>query len=194
MMHIFNSIFERLFRKSGGKNDAQIMRNTAVGMVAILIVATSVFFVQKAIEARVAVAREKLILLQTVEARQNIFTALGNDYKRLAPVFPSVYAIFPHAEDALSFSGEMEKIAKETGNAISFEISTGEPPSDSEFPELKQVSFTVELSGNGESFERFLVLARAFRYVNQINTVSIEGAEGIYGAGKMRITGAMFIQ
>lgn len=194
MAHIFNSIFDRLFRNRGGKNGAQIMRNAAVGIVAILIVATSVFFIQKAIETRVAIAREKLILLQTVEARQNIFTALGNDYKRLAPVFPSVYAIFPHAEDALSFSGEMEKMAEETGNTISFEISTGEPPPDSEFPELKQVSFTAELSGNGDSFERFLKRVRVSRYVSQINAINVESAGGISGAGKMRITGAMFIQ
>lgn len=194
MTPIFNSIFDRLFRNRGGKNGAQVMRNVAVGITAVIIVAVSVFFIRKTIEARVAVAREKLILLKTVEERQNIFTALGNDYKRLAPVFPSVYAIFPHAEDALSFSGEMEKMAKETSNAISFEISTGEPPPDSEFPELKQVSFTAELFGNGESFERFLKRVRVSRYVSQINTINIESAEGISGAGKMRITGAVFIQ
>lgn len=172
----------------------QVVINVLVGVAAITVMAGVVLLIQRGMDQRVALAREKLLLLRAVEERQALFVNLSNDYKRLTPLFPAVYSILPHAENVIMFADMVEAVAKETGNTIAFQFETSEPSFDSVFATVAHVQFHAKVEGTGESFNRFLQRLEALRYIHGIDAISIDGPQGIYGGITTLIKGTVFIQ
>ena len=168
--------------------------NIAVSIGAVAVAMSSIFVIRQWIEGRVATTREKLLFLQDRENRQTVFMNLNSDYNRLTPVFPVLYSILPPPENVIVFADAIGQAAKETGNTIEFQFESSEPSPDPIFPAVDRVGFHAKVIGTGESFRQFFQRLETLHYISTVDTIDIDGPQGIYGAVTVMIRGTVFIQ
>ena len=164
------------------------------GILAMILASFLISFVRGRIESRVAGVKEKLLLARAIEERRALFLALHQDYQRLTPVIVAVEHALPRAEDALSFSGAMDALARTTGNTAVFKFDDREPVPDQELPDVAAVKFAMALNGNQNSFIKFLQGVRAIAYFSVFNDVSIRADTGLEGASQMNLNGTLYIR
>lgn len=171
-----------------------MMINIIIGAGAIGAAVGIIFFICRDINRRVADTREKLLVLRAAQDRQTVFVNLNNDYKRLAPFFPAIYSILPHADNVIMFADAIQAIAKETDNTISFQFEANEPSPDPLFADVGHVRFHANIEGTGESFNRFLKHLEASRYLHGIDAIALDGPQGIDRSMTASIKGTVFIK
>lgn len=172
----------------------QAVMHIMIGVSAIGIAASAVFFISRDIHRRVADTHERLLLLGAAQERQTLFTNLINDYKRLMPIFPALDAVIPRPEDVIMFADTLQTAAKETGNMIAFQFESSEPSADPVFADIAHVRFHAKVEGTGESFSQFLKRLETLRYLHSIDAITIEGEKGIDGSVSVLIKGILFIK
>ncbi len=196
MAKFFRKIFSWIphYRAAG----SDWLRTIINFLIAGLVIAAALFlssYIEKRIIARSKAAKEKLLLIRMVEERSLIYQNLFNDFKRLEPTLPAVYSVIPSAEQTILFSDLVESLAKDTGNKIIFQFSSGEPNPDREFSDIFHARFDATLEGTKDTFERFLRGFDRLRLLAVIETLRIDGREGgVEGPAKMSLGGFVFIK
>lgn len=195
MTRFLNKIFFWLPLHTRIRSDGlKITINFAYALAAIAVAWAASSYLTGLITARVAAAREKLLIVRAIEERQALFLALNEDYKRLSPIFPQVYSALPKPEEVLKFASAIEAHAQNTGNVPEFRFSTGEPEVDSQFPDLAKVRFSLTLQSNQEAILRFLKGMRSLPYFVTFDGFRLAGPSGIVGNSGISLNGTLYIQ
>lgn len=198
MTPLFAQLFSQFFRmrlpRSRNSQTRAIISNIIKGLAAAGIAMMLFSRIEVLMTRRAEQTREKLGLARVLGEQYGIVQRLGSDYKRLNPVFPAISQAIPFAYDIVVFENLMERLAKDTGNKITFQFSSQEPSQDSQIPTIFHANFNATLEGTKETFVRFLREFNHLRMMSAIDNISLTSTEGINGPGSMTVNGHLFIK
>ncbi|MBI4458171.1 hypothetical protein HY633_04365 [Candidatus Uhrbacteria bacterium] len=168
--------------------------NFSIGLGVIALTAAISAAIAGRTQSRAAEARQVLANNRLAIERYSIYRNLGSDYRNLGPNMPSVFGAVPRSEDILAFSNAVELLARQTGNQVAFLFSSQEPSSDAEFQDIALAKFDATLYGTRDTFEKFIAGFDGLKQIGLIESLSIEGAQGIEGTAQMSVKGAAFVK
>ncbi len=120
----------------------------------------------------------------TIESFASLRTQLiaARDYKII------LNNIVPKEDDLLNLSKDLQAVASKNGLEYGFSFVGETKPSGSE---LGSINFSLNLSGTLEQFLQFIYDLRSFKYINVIDGLSFNGAQG---KGTMGLRGRIFFR
>ena len=149
----------------------QIRKTIMVGLTTIVIGAILIFWLQTIIKKTGQDLASKGQLINSSLQNQVIDARLEKNYEEIAPHLDQIKDALPPATDLLSYQGELEEAAKNTGVQISVTFSASEQKAPA-------VDHSVEVKGKIANIIQFIQALENLPYFVQLSTFKISSLQG----------------
>lgn len=162
-------------------------------IIAIVVLSLlAIFEIKKKIEIKAKQIFEKQTMLAAIENRNENYSSLKSKYEIVKENLPIMKNLLPEEENLDVPIKALENLAPETNNTqmLKFESAAS---SKTEGENAKKINFSTTLTGNFETFTKYLEDLYNMPYFIKINSIDVKNSTGIYSSnGQMTINATLF--